>query len=168
MDTIFLIPVPPAAPKEPQVLLSNFEVHQIPKQCMDHTERSLKATFPMTEYCEENLTCEKYGPLPSMGKYAMGFYFTKEPSGVKTILEELAELSKQTGRKFRAGSPFELLFYIIQGFKLPKFFITIGHIWNNKVLFWYPFFGNPPRFHLYHWEGKWRIDGGIFIVEELS
>lgn len=142
-------------------------MYEMPYPEIGITEDSLKNSCShMTSYCKENLTTEKYGPLPGQNRIAGGFYFPTKPSLSSESIVEIDRLAKETGRKFRAGTPFELLFYIQLRLPTPDLFNCISHIWDKKVLFWYPYdFGT--KFQLYHSEAKWRIDCGIFIVEDL-
>lgn len=126
----------------------------------------LKNDVQMTQFCRDNLTVENYGPLPTDEKIAWGFYYNSEASSIEDIQLDIIELCRKTGRKFRLGTPFELLWYILLGNVLPEFCISISNIWDNKILFWYPF-ESGTKFHLYHHIGKWRKDCGIFVVEEL-
>ncbi len=146
-------------------------MHFMPYPEAGITAESLKNTCErMTKYCRENLTEEKYGPLPGQNKIAGGFHFPTKPSLPNDSLAEIAQLAKETKRRFRAGTTFELLFYMLHRFPIPTsgFFNSIAHIWDDKILFWYPCPEDRlGRFHLYHSKSQWRVDCGIFIIEEL-
>lgn len=143
------------------------ELRAIGKRAAIQNPESLKKRIEMTQYCRENLTIENYGPLPSGERIACGFYYASHTSSIEDMKLDVEELCKKTGRKFRLGTPFELLWYMSHRYILPKFFISVSHVWNKKVLFWFQNnFGT--KFHLWHDEiDAWRVDCGIFVVEEI-
>jgi hypothetical protein len=131
------------------------------------TIESAKEGLPMSVYCQEHLTNINYGTdLPS-GSIQGGFLSMGHNYESEEAVSRVTELVRQTGCKFRLGTPLELLLYKTQNLPCPTYVVSLAKVWNGFVLHWRGWHGDS-EFDLGAWKGEWNAPCEVFVVEDLE
>ncbi len=130
------------------------------------TIESTKSEISMSSSCNTNLTTENFGADNQRcgslqgGFLNIGTSFSSE-AGVLVV----AQLSKETRRKFRLGTPLESLAYKKANLPHPKWWAVLSKVFSGKVLAWNSWDEGPP-FFLNYWRGDWSSNYEVFVVED--
>jgi hypothetical protein len=128
---------------------------------------SAKIPHRMTRYCQINLITANFGSLLPTGPVQGGFLPIGRDYGLQEGVDQVKKLARQTERKFRAGTPLELLLYMTQDLPYPNMLLSLGKFWNRKVLNYHRDYQGEDIFRLTGCSGQHGSEFEVFIVEDL-
>lgn len=148
---------------QPSLIIPTLTPFIVPKNASIDT---LKIDLPISKFCQADLTEENFGmPLP-LGGIQGGFISMGRNYRSEEGVAKIKALVYQTGRKFRLGTPLEVLLYKAQNLSHPTYFVSLAKVWNGSVLHWSEW-ASDGEFDFPAWEGSWDALCEIFVVEDL-